>query len=203
MATALFSQTVEAKRLWRAVPGFKYIFVDEASIHRQRPPLPRRDDYHLRPWDTTADIKVDGQTYPDQAFWCVPRGQVQFGPLGADWAFTVWPPKTEPRKGRFPKNAMDAVEHVVCVDLEPSYFAAPPETAVHVRDSAETCQIDKLDVACSDVGAKLLELGTPLDAHIRVSGDAHASYSATSAALNSLRIAGFKLKIGYITSQGK
>lgn len=118
MAMVLFWQTVEAKRLWRAVPGFKYIFVDEASIHRQRPPLPRRDEYHLRPWDTTADIKVDGQTYPDQMFWCVPRGQVQFGPLGADWAFTVWPPRTEPGKGRFPKTAMDAVEHVVCVDLE-------------------------------------------------------------------------------------
>ena len=118
MAIALFWQTVEAKRLWRSVPGFKYIFVDEASIHRQRPPLPPRDDHHLRPWDTTADIKVDGQTYPDQQFWCVPRGQVQFGRLGADWLFTVWPPKTEPGKGRFPKAAMDAVEHVVCVDLD-------------------------------------------------------------------------------------
>jgi hypothetical protein len=118
MAVVLFWQTAEAKRLWRPVPGFKYIFVDEASIHRQRPPLPARDDQHLRSWDTTADIKIDGQTYPEQQFWCVPRGKVQFGPLGADWLFTVWPPKTEPGKGRFPKTAMDAVEHVVCMDLD-------------------------------------------------------------------------------------
>jgi hypothetical protein len=72
LAIALVWQTVEAKRLWRTVPGFKYIFVDEASIHSQRPPLPARDDRHLRHWDTTADIKVEGQTYPDQQFWCVP-----------------------------------------------------------------------------------------------------------------------------------
>jgi hypothetical protein len=117
LAIALVWQTVEAKRLWRAVPGFKYIFVDEASIHRQRPPLPARDDRHLRPWDTTAD-KVDGQTYLDQQFWCVPRGRVKSGPLGADWLFTVWPAKTEPGKGRFPKGAMDAVEHIVCTDLD-------------------------------------------------------------------------------------
>lgn len=115
---ALLPQAVEAKRLWRVVPAFKYISVDEASIHRQRPPLPRRDDHHLRPWDTTADIKVDGQTFPDQKFWCIPRDKVKFGSPGANWLFTVWPPKTEPGEGRFPKAAMDAVEHVVCVDLE-------------------------------------------------------------------------------------
>jgi hypothetical protein len=201
MVIALFSQTLEAKRLWRTVPGFKYIFVDEASIHRQRPPLPPRDDHHLRPWDTTVDIKVDGQTYPDQQFWCVPRGKVQFGPLGADWLFTVWPPKTEPRKGRFQKTAMDAVEHVVCVDLEPSYLGAQTEAAVQVHVSAETCLVGNLDISCSDVGAKLRELGTPLDAQIHVIGDAHASYKATSAALQSLRSAGFKLKVGYINVQ--
>lgn len=203
LAIALFSQTVEAKRLWRAVPGFKYIFVDEASIHRQRPPLPSRDDQHLRPWDTTVDIKVDGQTYPDQQFWCVPRDKVQFGPLAANWLFTVWPPKTEPRKGRFPKSAMDAVEHVVCVDLEHSYLAAQTEAAVQVHVSAEICLVGNLDISCSDVGSKLRELGTPLDAQIRVIGDAHASYKATSAALQSLRSAGFKLKVGYISSQAQ
>src|SRR5262249_53463170 len=120
MAIALFSQPSEAERLWRAVPGFKYIFVDEASIHRQRPPLPARDGFHLRPWDTTADIKVDGPTYIDQQFWCVPRDLVKFGALGSNWLFTVWPPQTEPKAGRFPVVAMNAVEHLVCVDLDAS-----------------------------------------------------------------------------------
>lgn len=201
LAIAVFSQTVEAKRLWRAVPGFKYIYVDEASIHRQRPPLPSRDDQHLRPWDTTVDIKVDSQTYPNQQFWCVPRSEVQFGPLGANWLFTVWRPKTEPRKGRFPKSAMDAIEQVVCVDLEPSYLAAQTEAAVQVHVSAEICLVGNLDISCSNAGAKLRELGTPLDAQIHVIGDAHASYKATSAALQSVRSAGFKLKVGYINSQ--
>jgi biopolymer transport protein ExbD len=92
---------------------------------------------------------------------------------------------------------------VALVILGSSSSPAQTETAVQVRISAETCQIGKLDVACGDVGAKLVELGTPLDAHIHVSGDAHASYSATSAALESLRSAGFKLKIGYINVQKK
>lgn len=117
-ATAFFSQAIEAKRAWLVVPGFKYIFVDEASIHRDRPPRPPGDDIHLRPRDTTADIKIDGRTYPAQKFWCVPFGQVQFGPLGAGWPFTVLPPKIEPKEGRFPKAAMDAVERVVCADFE-------------------------------------------------------------------------------------
>jgi hypothetical protein len=92
---------------------------------------------------------------------------------------------------------------VALATLGSSPLPAQTETAVDVRISAETCQIGKLDVACSDVGAKLLELGTPLDAHIHVIGDSHASYSATSAALESLRSAGFKLKIGYINVQGE
>jgi hypothetical protein len=90
---------------------------------------------------------------------------------------------------------------VALVTLGSSSLPAQTETVVHVRISAETCMIGKLDISCSDVGAKLLELGTPLDAHIDVSGDAHASYTATSAALESIRSAGFKLKIGYINAE--
>lgn len=86
---------------------------------------------------------------------------------------------------------------------EELYAASPPQgwLTVHVRISAENCSIGKFEVACSDVGAKLRELGTPSEAHIDVIGDTHASYSATSAALESIRSAGFRLKIGYITSQ--
>jgi hypothetical protein len=51
------------------------------------------------------------------------------------------------------------------------------------------------------VGAKLRELGTPLDAHIHLSGDTHASYTATTAAIDSLRRAGFNLKMGWINVQ--
>lgn len=99
---------------------------------------------------------------------------------------------------RFRMNPARAFLVVALVALGSSSLPAQTETAVHVRISKETCFIGTLDVSCSKVGAKLLELGTPLDAHIDVSGDAHASYSTTSAALESIRSAGFKVKIGYI-----
>jgi hypothetical protein len=117
MLGAFCVQVVEAKRQWHAVPGFRYIVVDEASIHRARPPPPARP-LHLRPPDTTVDIKIDGRTYPKQEFWCVPRGQVQFNSLGTSWVLIAWPPNPYPRDGRVTKAAMDAVEQVVCADLE-------------------------------------------------------------------------------------
>ena len=88
------------------------------------------------------------------------------------------------------------------VTLGSSSLPAQTETAVQIRISArETCLIGNLDVPCNDVGAKLRELGTPLDAHIHLTGDTHASYEATSAAIDSLRRAGFKLKMGWINVQ--
>jgi biopolymer transport protein ExbD len=90
---------------------------------------------------------------------------------------------------------------VALVTLGSSSLPAQTETVVQIRISSETCMVGGLNISCSDVGAKLLELGTPLDADIHVSGDAHASYSAISAALESLRSAGFKLKIGYISTE--
>jgi len=123
MVGLLCVQVAEAKRLWHAVPGFRYILVDEASIHRDRPPPPARP-LHLRPPDTTVDIKIDGRTYPKQEFWCVPGGQVQFNSWGTSWVLIAWPPNPYPRDGRVTKAAMDAVEQVVCADLE----VASPES---------------------------------------------------------------------------
>jgi len=78
---------------------------------------------------------------------------------------------------------------------------AQVEAAVTVRISADTCLIRDLNVPCSDVGAKLRELGVPSDADIRLSGDKSASYRAVSAALESIRSAGFQFKIGYVNVQ--
>ena len=78
---------------------------------------------------------------------------------------------------------------------------AQTETTVHIFVSAETCVIGNLELPCSDVGAKLRELGTPLDAHIDLSGHSHTSYEAIRAAIESLRRAGFKFKIGYVNVQ--
>jgi biopolymer transport protein ExbD len=90
----------------------------------------------------------------------------------------------------------------VLVALASSFLLAQNETAVQIRISAgEICLIGDLDVSCSDLGAKLRDLGTPLDATIQLSVDTRASYDATSAAIDSLRRAGYKLKIGYINVQ--
>jgi hypothetical protein len=84
------------------------------------------------------------------------------------------------------------------VALGSNSLPAQTETGVHIRISGETCLIGNLDVPCRDVGVKLRELGTPTDADIHLSGDTRASYRATSAAIESLRRAGFKLKMGWI-----
>lgn len=114
---ALCAQFADAERPWEAVPGFKYILVDQGSIRRERPPPPARP-LHLRPPDTTVDIKIDGRIYPKQEFWCVPRREVKFNSWGTYWVLMAWPPNPYPRDGRVTKAAMDAVEHVVCVDME-------------------------------------------------------------------------------------
>lgn len=86
------------------------------------------------------------------------------------------------------------------VTLESSLLPAQTEKT-YVLVAAETCKIGNLSVPCSDVGAKLRELGTPLDADIHLRADPKAKYEAVSAAIASLRDAGFKLKMGYINVQ--
>ena len=85
--------------------------------------------------------------------------------------------------------------------LGSSPLPAQTETTVHIFVSAKSCVIGRLELPCSDVGAKLREFGTPLDAHIDLSGHSHSSYEATHAAIESLRRAGFKFKIGYVNVQ--
>jgi hypothetical protein len=75
---------------------------------------------------------------------------------------------------------------------------AQTETTVHIFISAKTCVIGSLQLPCGDVGAKLRELGTPLDAHIELSGHSHTRYEATRAVFESLQRAGFKFKMGYV-----
>jgi hypothetical protein len=59
---------------------------------------------------------------------------------------------------------------------------------VTIRISArQTCLVGSLDVPCSDVGTKLRDQGTPLDAHIHLIAGTDSSYQAISAALTSLR----------------
>jgi hypothetical protein len=84
------------------------------------------------------------------------------------------------------------------VTLGSSSLPAQTKTDVDIRIVGESCLIGGLDVPCGDVGAKLRELGTPADAHIHLIADPKAKYEAVSAAIASLRDAGFPPKMGYI-----
>lgn len=72
------------------------------------------------------------------------------------------------------------------------------DVTIHMSAVRQTCLIGSLDVPCSGVGAKLRDQGTPLDAHIHLIADTGSTYEIVSAALKSLRDAGFRLKLGYI-----
>jgi biopolymer transport protein ExbD len=73
----------------------------------------------------------------------------------------------------------------------------PPDVTVHVS-AKQTCLVGSIDLPCHDVGAKLRDQGTSLDANIHLIGDRHTGYRAVSAAVKSLRDAGFRLKVGYV-----
>ena len=87
------------------------------------------------------------------------------------------------------------------VTLGSSSLPAQTETTVDIRISSQTCTIGNLDVPCGEVCAKLSELGTPSDAHIHLSVDRNTGYAAVSAALDSIRRGGCKLKIGRVNVQ--
>ena len=73
------------------------------------------------------------------------------------------------------------------------------ETHVGVRVlSDDTCLVYELHVPCRDAGAKLRELGTPSNVTIHISAEKDAKYEAVASTLDSLKRAGFKVKLGYI-----
>lgn len=80
-----------------------------------------------------------------------------------------------------------------------AFSQAQQDLSIHIS-SQQTCVVGRLDVPCNTVGAKLLEQGTPRDAHIHLLGSTDSSYEAISSALTSLRDAGFTLKVGYINA---
>jgi hypothetical protein len=83
--------------------------------------------------------------------------------------------------------------------------AASAQTSVSIHlTSHQTCEIVGEEVPCADVGAKLLTMHVPLDSDIHMVADFDASYRAVSAALtslmDSLRNAGYRPKLGYVTT---
>jgi biopolymer transport protein ExbD len=75
---------------------------------------------------------------------------------------------------------------------------------VRVRiSSAGTCLIAHGNVPCSEAGAKLRQLGIPLNADIRINGGSDARYETIKAAMDSIRAAGYQLPIGFLTEAAR
>jgi hypothetical protein len=79
---------------------------------------------------------------------------------------------------------------------------ANSDMTIHIS-SRQSCLVGSLDVPCSYVGAIMRDQRIPLDAHIHLVVDKGASYQTISAALVSLRDAGFRLKLGYINANDR
>jgi hypothetical protein len=77
---------------------------------------------------------------------------------------------------------------------------ANSDVTIHIA-ARHTCLVGSFDVPCRDVGAKLRDQGTLLDAHIHLIAGTDSSYQAISEALTSLREAGFRLKLGYVNQE--
>jgi hypothetical protein len=73
-------------------------------------------------------------------------------------------------------------------------------------NSDGSCDAAGLHVPCREIGPKLREAGVPANALIRFRGDGTrgdptVSYDAVSAAIESVKHAGFTFKMGYINAQ--
>jgi biopolymer transport protein ExbD len=77
---------------------------------------------------------------------------------------------------------------------------AHPQARIVIRLTPhQTCQIVDQEVPCADVGARLRAMHVPQDSDIHITADPTSSYQLVSATITSLRDAGYRLKVGYIT----
>jgi hypothetical protein len=89
---------------------------------------------------------------------------------------------------------------LVLVALHVGAAVGQEKTQLSVRILAgDRCLVYLLHVPCPDVGAKLVELGTPsnVDIHVNVTSDANDD--AIDSALTSLKRAGFQFKLTRIS----
>ena len=79
--------------------------------------------------------------------------------------------------------------------------SAHAQTTIVIRlTSQQKCQIVDEEVSCVDVGAKLHAMHVKQDSDIHVIAGPTSSYQLVSATLTSLRDAGYRLKVGYVTT---
>ena len=70
---------------------------------------------------------------------------------------------------------------------------------IEVRVLADnTCTVDQVHIACSDVLAKLRELGAPADLTVHFGADKSAKYDVVASTFESLQRSGYMHKLGYM-----
>jgi biopolymer transport protein ExbD len=73
--------------------------------------------------------------------------------------------------------------------------------AIEIRISATSCFISDSELACRDIGAKLLSMHVPTDREIHLKVDKSVSYDSAHSALESLQLSGYSTKVGFINDE--
>ena len=89
---------------------------------------------------------------------------------------------------------------LLAAPLSQAQVASAPIVQIRISSSPNACFIADVGVRCSDVGATLLSMNVAVNADIHLIGDRDVGYEALRAVLDSLIQAGYKLKVGVITT---
>jgi biopolymer transport protein ExbD len=78
---------------------------------------------------------------------------------------------------------------------------AQTSVTIHISSNG-TCDIASAEVACNDVGNKLLSMHVPAGSVINLQGDPDLRYKPVAAVASSLKASGYRTKIAHITTDG-
>ena len=84
---------------------------------------------------------------------------------------------------------------------EPSSPVCPSDNVIEIW-SGDACSFENIVVACASIGSTLISLHVGLTCDLHLKADSSSTYAAVSGALKSLKDAGYRLKIGFVTSAG-
>jgi biopolymer transport protein ExbD len=85
--------------------------------------------------------------------------------------------------------------------VEPSATECPSDNVVEIWNG-DACSFANVVTTCTSLGSTLISLHVALTCDIHIKADASSTYAAVSTALQSLKDAGYHLKVGFINSAG-
>jgi hypothetical protein len=106
--------------------------------------------------------------------------------------------RPRPFIGRFHTRA---VLFVFALSLGGSVVSVRAQTSIVIQLTLhQTCQFDDEDVLCAEVGARLLAKHVPLDGDIHITAGWTSTYDQVFKTVTSLKEAGYRVKVAYLTS---